>query len=167
MNNDPRTKLNAEILWFYGQQQKSRDMFWIHRRSSKWSSNTSRNAMLCSDFPPGFCTIPRHWTALRKSAGPLSFAVNGHTQIGNLIKMSLEKTKQEQDRSFKVMPRWGWWDKCTQDYTNKCRKISLMAACTPLIYCIGAAHLVTSPAERGTCQAGTFFQRKLHQQHPL
>lgn len=54
--------------------------------------------MLCSDFPPGFCTIPRHSTALAKSAEPLSFGVNGHTQLGNLIKMSLGKKKTNRNR---------------------------------------------------------------------
>lgn len=42
-----------------------------------------------------------------------------------------------------------------------------MAAHTPLIYSIGAVYPVSNPAEKGMGQAGTFFQKKLHQEHPL
>lgn len=123
--------------------------------------------MLCSDFPPGFCTIPRHSTALAKSAGPLSFGVNGHTQLGNLIKISLgKKPQQEQDHPFSWKSHQGDDDGTSgtsfgyQDYTNKCRRISLMAACTPLIFSIGAVYLWQDLQKEEWYIPGTFFSNK-------
>lgn len=109
-------------------------------RTLKSTLKVSRTAQLCCQWP--------------HSAWKLDKNVFGKkTQRGTGSPIQL-----------KVTPRWGWWDKCTLLVT---RIILTMAAHTPLIYSIGAAHLVTSPAERGMCQAGTFFQRKLCQQHPL
>lgn len=108
------------------------------------TQKVSRSAQLCCQWPHP------DWKLDKNVFG------KNQTGTGSLIQSHAKMGMMGQVHTF------GY-----QDYTNKCRKISLMAARTPLIYCTGAAYLVTSPAERGTCQAGTFFQRKLHQQHPL
>lgn len=110
------------------------------------TQKVSRTTQLCCQWPHPAWKLDKNVFGKKPNRNRITHSAESHVKMGMMGQVHT----------------FGY-----QDYTNKCRRISLMAACTPLIYCIGAAYLVTSPAERGMCQAGTFFQRKFHQQHPL
>lgn len=162
MNNDPRTKLNLKYYNFMASYRKAGTCF-------EYTDKALGEAAINPWMP--LSTRFLHYPKTLDSTCKLSRTTQLWSQwphpVWKLDKNVFgKKNQQEQDHPFSWKSHQGDDDGTSgisfgyQDYTNKCRRISLMTACTPLNYSIGAVYPVTRPAERGMVHSWYIFLKE-------